>query len=202
LKGFKREKIWDPVTRLWHWLLVPSICVAWWLGEFMAFDNVEWHFYAGYVVLALMLFRLIWGFAGPVPVRFRSFIYTPKQTLQCLKTMASRNPSGYPGHNPIGSLLLLILLSSMTFQAISGLFIESADFFESAPLAGYISETTMKQLNSWHHLNAKLLLLLVGLHLCAIFYYLLWKKENLIQPMISGWKWVKIRPLGEEGSSD
>ncbi len=198
MKGFQRQKIWDPVTRLWHWVFALGVSGAWWLGEFMAFDTVEWHFYAGYMVLGLVLFRWVWGFAGPAPIRFRTFIYTPGQTWQSLKQLGARNPGGYPGHNPIGALSVFALLASTTLQAVTGLFIEADDFFESAPLAGYVSEEVVNQLSGWHHLNAKILLILIGLHLCAILFYWLWKKENLIKPMLTGWKWVKIEKGGEK----
>jgi len=192
LKGLRRAKIWDPVSRLWHWLLALSVSTGWWFGEFMTFDTVDWHFYLGYTILGLLLFRFVWGFIGPAPIRFRAFIHTPQQTWQYLKSIGSRSPSGSPGHNPMGCLSVIALLSSITLQVVTGLFIESDDYFESGPLAGFVSETAIKQLTGWHYLNAKILLFLVGLHLFAILFYLLWKKENLIKPMISGWKWVKI----------
>lgn len=164
----------------------------------MAFDTVEWHFYAGYMVLGLVLFRWVWGFTGPAPIRFRTFIYTLGQIWQSLKQLGARNPGGYPGHNPIGALSVFALLASTTFQAVTGLFIEADDFFESGPLASYVSEEAVNRLSGWHHLNAKILLILIGLHLCAILFYWLWKKENLIKPMLTGWKWVKIEKGGEK----
>lgn len=164
----------------------------------MTFDTIDWHFYLGYTTLGLLLFRIIWGFVGPTPIRFRAYIHTPQKTWQYLKNIGSRSPSGSLGHNPMGSLSVIALLSSITLQAVTGLFIESDDYFESGPLAGFVSETIIKELTGWHHLNAKILLFLVGLHLFAILFYLLWKKENLIKPMISGWKWVKITESDDE----
>ena len=168
----------------------------------MTFATVEWHFYLGYIVLGLMVFRFIWGFVGPAPIRFRTFLYPPGQTWQYLKTMGSRRPSGSPGHNPLGALSVIALLLSITFQALTGLFIESDDYFESAPLAGYISDAAVKQLSGWHNLNAKILLVLVGLHLCAILFYWLWKKENLVKPMLTGWKWVRAGQSDDKGTTD
>ena len=75
------------------------------------------------------------------------------------------------------------------------MFIESDDFFESAPLVGYVSEATVNSLTWWHHFLAKVLLVLVGLHLAAIIFYLFWKRENLVKPMITGWKWVRSKPV-------
>ncbi len=159
----------------------------------MEFDTIDWHFYVGYMVLGLILFRCVWGLVGPTPARFRQLIFSPKQTLQYIKRFTERQPSGSSGHNPVGSLSVIAMLLSITLQAVTGLFIESDDFYESAPLAAYVSDDTIGLLTGWHHLNAKVLLVLVGLHLFAILFYLVWKKENLIKPMITGWKWVKIK---------
>ncbi|MDX1812019.1 MAG: cytochrome b/b6 domain-containing protein, partial [Gammaproteobacteria bacterium] len=69
----KLQKIWDPVTRLWHWVLAITVIVSWSFGEFMSFDNVVWHFYLGYLILGLIGFRVIWGILGPAPIRFKTF---------------------------------------------------------------------------------------------------------------------------------
>jgi len=191
LQELVQEKIWDPVTRLWHWVLVLSVGVGWSFGKFMSFDNIQWHFYLGYLTLGLMVFRYLWGCVGPVPVRFRALLPTPASLLSYLRTVGQRKPSGTPGHNPLGSLSVILMLLAISAQAITGMFLESDDFFESGPLAGYVSEATRAQLTWWHHLNADVILILVVLHVGAILFYLLWKNENLIKPMISGWKWVR-----------
>lgn len=191
MEGYHLEKIWDPVTRLWHWVLVLAVSVGWVFGKYMSFDTVQWHFYIGYLILALMLFRYLWGFAGPTPVRYRAIIPTPTEVFIYLRHMGRREPSGSPGHNPVGSLSVIAMLIVITAQAVTGLFIESDDFFEYGPLAGYVSESVVNRLTWWHHFNADVILVLVVLHVGAILFYLLWKRENLIKPMISGWKWVK-----------
>ena len=191
MEGFHLEKIWDPVTRLWHWILVLAVSLGWSFGKFMSFDTIQWHFYIGYLILGLMVFRYLWGFAGPTPVRYRAIIPTPTALLTYLRHMGRREPSGSPGHNPVGSLSVIAMLVVIGAQAISGLFIESDDFFEYGPLAGYVSEAMVNRLTWWHHFNADVILVLVILHVSAILFYLVWKKENLIKPMITGWKWVK-----------
>ena len=191
MKGFVREKIWDPVTRLWHWVLAFAVVCNWIFGEFMSFDNVMWHFYLGYFVLTLMAFRLVWGVFGPSPIRFSTFFSTLKTTPQYLKTVLKKQPSGTPGHNPLGTLSVIAFIVVLSAQAITGLFIETEDFFETAPLYEYVSEETVKSLSGWHHRLSKIVLVLVLLHLSAIFFYLFRKRENLIRPMITGWKWVK-----------
>lgn len=191
MQGFQQEKIWDPVTRLWHWVLMLAVSIGWSFGKYMSFDNIQWHFYLGYLVLGLMLFRFLWGFIGPAAVRFPALLPTTAGLLDYLRQLGQRKPSGTPGHNPLGSISVILMLLSITAQAVTGLFIVSDDFFESGPLASYVSEATVNRMTWWHHLNADFILVLVTLHVGAILFYLLWKKENLVKPMISGWKWVK-----------
>lgn len=191
LQGFELEKVWDPVTRLWHWVLVLAVSIGWSFGKFMSFDTIQWHFYIGYLILGLMLFRFLWGFIGPATVSYRAIIPTPAALIAYLKNIGRRQPSGARGHNPVGSISVIAMLISITAQGVTGLFIESDDFFEYGPLAGYVSEATVSRLTWWHHFNADVIMVLVGLHVAAILFYLLWKGENLIKPMISGWKWVK-----------
>ena len=161
----------------------------------MAFDTIDWHFYVGYAVLGLMFFRCVWGFVGPAPVRFQALFTTPAQVFQYLKGFGLRAPSGTPGHNALGSWSVIAMIVSVSLQAVSGLFIESDDFFESAPLAAYVSDTVIDQMSWLHHLNAKVILFLVALHVVSILFYLIWKRENLITPMVTGWKWVKRKEL-------
>jgi cytochrome b len=191
LKGYKQEKIWDPVTRLWHWVLVVAISAGWSFGKFMSFDTIQWHFYIGYFVLGLMVFRYLWGFVGPQPIRYRALIPGFSETIQYLRNIGKRKPSGSAGHNPVGSLSVIAMVLIITAQASSGLFVESDDFFESGPMVQYVSEATVAQMTWWHRFIADIVLILVVTHVAAILFYLLWKKENLIKPMFTGWKWVK-----------
>ncbi len=187
----ERKKIWDPVTRLWHWVLAIIVISTWVLGEFMSFDTIRWHFYLGYSLLALVAFRMLWGFIGPAPVRWINLWPRPAALIQYLRELRYRKPSGSAGHNPLGSLSVLAILVVLAAQAGSGLFIESDDFFESAALAGNVNQDTINWLTSWHHLLSDVLLALVVLHLLAIIFYRVWKREDLVRPMITGWKWVR-----------
>jgi cytochrome b len=179
------------VTRVWHWVLALAILLTWPFGKFMSFDTVLWHFYLGYLILGLMLIRLIWGLVGPQPIRLSRLFYRPTLIIAYFKTLPKRHPSGSAGHNPLGALSVIAMLVIITLQALSGLFLETEDFFEYAPLNKYVSEDTMKFLLGWHHRFADLILILVILHISAILFYLVWKNENLIKPMLSGWKKVK-----------
>lgn len=187
----QREKIWDPVSRLWHWAFALAVVANWLLGRFMDFGIVWWHFYMGFLVLGLLTFRLVWGICGPQPVRFGSFWPTPGRLLRYLGGVFKREPSGAPGHNPLGALSVYALLLVVAAQAVTGLFIEAEDFFEAAPLHGYVGDGLTDFMSSWHHTLPAVILVLVVLHVIAIVFYLLWKRENLIGPMIHGWKWVR-----------
>lgn len=198
MKGLHRVKIWDPVIRLWHWALAIAVVLGWSFGKFMSFSTIQWHFYCGYTILGLLIFRYFWGFVGPAPVRYRAFIPNTAQTFAYLKKVGNREPSGSSGHNPLGVLSVIAMILLLTAQVSSGLFIVSDDYFESAPLAYVVSDAASNRLTWWHHLLSKFILAVVGLHVAAIFYYWIWKKENLIKPMITGWKWVKSAPDREQ----
>lgn len=191
MSQLQREKIWDPVSRVWHWVFAVAVATNWYLGTYMTFGTIKWHFYMGIFILALLLFRLLWGFLGPSPVRFKSFFPTPGSIRCYLASVLKREPSGTPGHNPLGALSVYALLLVVIAQAISGLFSKAEDFFEAAPLHPYVSDTVAGFLESWHHTLPTVILILVGLHVGAIVFYFVWKRENLITPMIHGWKWVR-----------
>lgn len=180
---------------MWHWALVLSVVIGWSLGKFMSFSTIQWHFYLGYTTGILILFRYFWGFVGPEPIRFRSLLPSPSEVMLYLKSIARRTPSGSAGHNPIGSLSVIVIILLLTAQVGTGLFVESDDFFEYGPLAEYVSDDTISTMTGLHRQFSNWILIIVGLHVAAILFYLLWKKENLIKPMITGWKWVKQRGL-------
>jgi len=191
LRQLHHEKIWDPVTRLWHWSFALVVVAGWSFGEFMSFSTIRWHFYCGYTILGLLAFRFVWGFFGPASVRHRALIPKPTQVFAYLTDFVKREPSGARGHNPLGSLSVIVMMFLLTAQAFSGLFIVSDDYFESGPLSFLVSDVASNRLRWWHHLLSKFVVGIVCLHVAAIFYYFFWKKENLIKPMVTGWKWVK-----------
>ena len=157
----------------------------------MTLDNVTWHFYLGYLTLGLMAFRVVWGLFGPGPARLTSLTPTPASIIKNLRTFPQRSPGGFAGHNPLGSLWIIAILFLLTAQGVTGLFIEEEDLFENGPLFDYVSEQTSDMLNGWHSDISTIILAMVILHVSVLVYYLLWKKENLIKPMITGWKWIK-----------
>ena len=152
---------------------------------------MQWHFYCGYVTAGLIVFRYFWAFVGPAPVRASSLLPRYQAIRSYLPTLLNRQPSGSPGHNPIGSLSVIAIVAVLTFQVATGLFAEDDGLFFEGPLASLVSSKTVRSMTSLHHLSAKLVIALVALHLGAILFYLLYKRENLITPMLTGWKLVR-----------
>jgi cytochrome b len=177
-----RVRIWDLPTRLFHWtlaaLVVFSIVTANIGGNW-----VQWHFYSGYAILTLIAFRLVWGFAGGRYARFSSFLFGPSAILATLR--GAPGAPRTPGHNPLGSLSVFALLASIGVQAAIGLFAND-DIASEGPLAKFVSKALSDRLTSLHHQNADLIVALVVLHLLAIAFYLLRKRENLVRPMLTG----------------
>jgi cytochrome b len=179
-----RARLWDGPVRLVHWALVALIAFAWWAAE----DHLNWHRWSGYAVIGLVLFRIYWGFAGAGAAKFSSFVRGPKATLAYLKTLGERTPSETPGHNPLGALSVLALLAIVVMQVGTGLFAVDIDAFEGGPLSDRVSFETGRELAELHELTFRVLQGLVVLHLAAIAFYYLWKRTNLIRPMLTGWR--------------
>ncbi len=176
-------KLWDAPTRLVHWALVALIGFAWWTAEA---GKLEWHRWAGYGVLGLILFRLAWGLVGSASARFAGFVRGPKATLAYLRALPSRARSETPGHNPLGAWSVLLILLALIVQTVTGLFAVDIDGLESGPLSDRVDFDTGRLFAEWHERAFTALEVLVVLHLAAIAFYLVWKRSNLIGPMITG----------------
>lgn len=196
--GYSEQRVWDPLIRTWHWLLAASVTTGWLLGEFRDFSTVEWHIYLGYCTGTLLLLRLLWGFVGPEPVRFSALFHSPSRIVQYLRHIGRREPSGTPGHNPLGALSVVVMLLLLAVQVGTGLFAEDDTLFASGPLSGWLSSGGVVRATAIHHIGATLLLIVVGIHVAAILFYWMWKHENLVLPMITGWK--RVRASEERGS--
>lgn len=183
-------RLWDPALRIFHWALVISVAGAWGLAEFGP-DIMTLHFYFGYAVAGLLVFRILWGLIGPKSARFSHFIYGPKTTISYLKDMFKREPSYWPGHNPFGALAVFALLAILAIQVLTGLAADPDDYINVGPLASYVGYDNARTATGLHHIFASLLQIIVILHIAAVVFYKIWKKENLIKPMITGWKKVR-----------
>jgi cytochrome b len=169
-------RVWDLPLRLFHWSLLTCV-----IGAFVSVkiggDAMRWHFYFGYAILTLMMFRIVWGFVGSRYARFATFEPNPAAAWRTLRgTVASSF-----GHNPAGALSVYAFLLSLSFQALSGLF-SNDDIASEGPWVIKVSKELSDQITGWHKLNEKILIALVVLHLAAIAYYHFVKKEHLEGP--------------------
>ncbi|WBU60759.1 cytochrome b/b6 domain-containing protein [Paracoccus albus] len=186
----RQVKLWDPLLRGFHWLLAFFVTGAWLLGNYGP-TSMKWHFWFGYAVTFLLAFRLIWGFIGPAPARFSHFLRGPKAVGDYVRHMFLREPSYWPGHNPLGALSVIAMLAALVAQVLTGMMSESENFVDVGPLAGYVSSSTSDAAKDYHEFGANLILILVLLHVVVIVFYRFWKKEDLVGPMVHGNKDVR-----------
>jgi cytochrome b len=178
-----RARLWDGPTRIVHWALVALVGFAWWSAEV---GRLEWHRLAGYAVTGLIVFRLIWGFAGSASARFASFVRGPAATLAYLRTLPSRAKTDWPGHNPLGAWSVLAILAVLIAQTVTGLFAVDIDAIEAGPLSDRVDFDTGRLFAKWHHWSFWALEALVVLHVAAVVFYLAYKRANLVGAMITG----------------
>ncbi|MDQ0025245.1 cytochrome b [Variovorax paradoxus] len=184
-----RARIWDLPTRVFHWALSAAVIglIATGLGGVM-----EWHFRLGYSVLALLLFRLLWGFVGGRWSRFASFFYGPGSILAYLRGRA--HPDHVIGHTPLGGLSVFALLAVLAVQVGTGL-VADDEVSAAGPLTRFVSSQVVSLATGWHASQGKTLVIaLVSLHVLAVLFYVLVKRHRLVRPMVSGDK--LITPAG------
>jgi cytochrome b len=177
----QRIQIWDLPIRVFHWALV--VCVA---GAFISVNiggnAMEWHGRFGLTVLGLLVFRIVWGFVGSTYARFSQFVRGPVTIKAYL-----RGEWQGEGHNPLGALSVLGLLGTLTLLVSTGLFANDDIAFEG-PLYSLVGKDLSDKLVGIHRLIEPLIILLVVAHVGAIGFYARIKKQNLVKPMITGWK--------------
>jgi len=175
--------IWDWPLRLFHWLLVAAVVGAYVTGK-LGGDLTDWHGRIGGLILGLLIFRIIWGFAGTTHARFANFF----PTFGRLAAYFKGNWHGV-GHNPVGALSVLALLAVLTVLVVTGLFANDDIAFEG-PLFSLIDKSLSDKLSGIHALALDVLMGLLALHLAAIAFHQLVKKNNLVLPMLTGRKQV------------
>lgn len=178
--------VWDLPLRLFHWVLVLSMSASWVTAE-LGFDWMQIHMYLGYSTLGLIIFRIIWGFIGPRHARFTSFLTGPSGIWRYAKALAAGTMIQTAGHNPLGGISVIVMLVLVGFQATTGLF-ATDDIVWTGPYNSAVSGTTAERLTSLHHLNFNIILVAVSLHVMAVAFYFLVKKQNLVAAMLHGKK--------------
>lgn len=187
-------RIWDLPTRLFHWLLAAAV-VALVITAKVGGNAMEWHLRLGHVVLALLVFRLLWGIVGGHWSRFATFIPSPARCLAYLRGQG-HSPAG---HNPLGALSVIALLLVLAAQVGTGLVSDDEIAF-AGPLTRLVSGDTIATATSWHKGWGQWLLLgLLALHLCAIAFYAVVRRKALVPAMLHGNQPV---PAGTPASHD
>lgn len=177
-------RLWDMPTRLFHWLLAVLIALQFASGEFDLLP-MRWHYLMGYTILALIVFRVLWGFAGSQTSRFCNFLRGPRAVLRYIVDSVRGSASHAPGHNPLGGWSVVLMLAVVAVQAISGLF-TSDDISEEGPFVAHVADATVKLMTRIHHWDRYVLLILIALHVSAVLLHWVLRKDNLVAPMLHG----------------
>ena len=193
-------KVWDIAVRIFHWSLVAAFVTAYLSGE----ENELLHANAGYVIIGLLAFRVIWGFIGTKHARFADFIYSPTKIVAYTRSFARGEPPHYLGHNPLGGIMVIALLISLALACFSGLKLYAAEDGKG-PLANEGSLSVISSAYAheggehdvddeagtefWeeiHELFVNLSLGLVGLHIAGVVVSSVLHREKLVKAMITG----------------
>ncbi len=183
--GLSSVRVWDLPTRTFHWVLALTI-IGSVLSAKIGGNAMVWHFRCGYVVLALLAFRLLWGLIGGRWSRFASFIYAPGTLLRYLRGQSRADEHHEVGHSPLGSLSVFALLGFLALQVATGL-VADDEIASVGPLNRFVSGSLAGEATGWHkNYGQWILLTLVALHLLAVLYYVAVRKKQLVGPMIVG----------------
>ena len=199
-------KVWDPLVRIFHWSLVVFFTIAFLTGE----EAELLHAYAGYVVIGLVLFRILWGFIGPEHARFKDFVFGPGKVIQYLKSLASGSTQRYVGHNPAGGYMVVLMLATLLVVTFTGLKAYAAEGHGPLAANAEISIISIakavegdrkgngagergknkgdKYWEEIHEATSNFMLGLIVLHILGVVIYSRLHKENLVKAMITGEK--------------
>ncbi|MBF0135346.1 MAG: DUF1924 domain-containing protein [Magnetococcus sp. DMHC-1] len=178
--------VWDPLVRIFHWGLVLMVTLA-----FLTEDDFMFlHVLAGYLILGLVIFRLIWGVMGTYHARFQTFVHGPRRILGYLSTILRGQPEHHVGHNPAGGGMVVAILLVLLVTALLGMATFAAKEFQGPVwlLAAGLGTMTVKTLETLHELFANLLLILVALHVTGVVVAMVQHRENLLKSMFTGRK--------------
>ncbi len=175
--------IWDRPTRMFHWVLVVLFVVCYFSGDQGRFDI---HIPAGQALMILIVARIAWGFFGSQTARFRSFVRPVSEIVSHIRSMKDRRPGHHGGHNPLGGLSVVLMLVVLVVHTVAGLFAADVDGLHEGPLSFAVSYGAARDASAIHGFTVNVMLALVALHVAAIIFHHVYKRENLIGPMITG----------------
>ena len=179
----KEIKVWDPAIRIFHWSLVSAFGIAYASED----DFMAIHTYAGYIIIGLLAFRLVWGLIGTHYARFSDFIRSPGEVLDYLKDMLALKAKRYLGHNPVGGAMIVALMVSLLLTTFTGLGAYGIE--GGGPLADRLAGAdgfAKEALEETHEFFANFTLLLVCIHVAGVFLGGIFHSENLVRAMLTG----------------
>lgn len=192
----RQRLVWDLPLRVFHWLLVLSVTASWATGK-IGSEVRQYHMWLGYWMLGLLTFRVLWGVLGTRHSRFWSFVPTPASFARYARDVISGRAPKSIGHNPIGSLMIFLMLGLLITQVVSGLFVDD-DVFYAGPYAHVVSSDTGKFFEGLHHEIVNWIVVLAIVHIAAALYHTYKMKEPIIRAMITGKKDVDVVPTEQE----
>jgi len=190
-------RVWDPLVRFFHWSLASAFFIAYISGE----ELLVVHTWSGYLILALLGIRFVWGIIGTRYARFTDFVYSPANIIQFLKDTLQLRAKRYLGHNPAGGAMVILLMVSLLVTSITGVVLLGAED-QAGPVAGWFSQGGGfwgEALEEVHEFFANFTLLLVFVHVAGVIVESFIHRENLVSAMITGFK--PGNPDHNEGTS-
>ena len=181
--------VWDLPTRLFHWLtvvLVATAYVSW------RINRMDWHVIAGEALLALVVFRLIWGLVGSETARFARFLAAPSAAARHLARLFHSEPDVQIGHNPAGGWMVVVLLALLLGETLSGIVVYNDVSAATGPLSEVMPESVENLMTNLHALLWQALIAAVLMHVAAIATYRMVKGHRLTQAMFSGHKQLPV----------
>lgn len=198
-------KVWDPLVRIFHWSLVACFAAAFITSE----EEGSFHAYAGYAVIGLVLFRILWGFVGSEHAKFKDFVFGPSKVINYLKSLRQGNSERFIGHNPAGGYMVIVMLITLLFVTYSGLKVyateghgplaanteisliasakaeEEGEANESGELGENADEKYWEEI---HEIASNFMLALIAMHILGVVLSSKLHKENLVKAMVTGKK--------------
>ncbi len=178
-------RVWDLPTRSFHWSLAVVFTAA-----MVTAGSDRWldlHIFAGYALVALLVFRLLWGFVGGHYARFRSFTFGPRVVAAYLRALRNDRPPHYVGHNPAGAWAIFLMLALLTAIGLSGIAVQGAEE-QQGLIAGWASIGTGVGLHELHEVLAWTMVGLVAVHVGGVAVESWLHRENLVGAMVHGRK--------------
>lgn len=183
---------WDLPTRIFKWALVALVASAWISDEFGG-TTPAWHVINGQLVLVAVVFRLLWGLVGGSTARFASFLYGPAATIRYGLDLLRGREAHYLGHNPLGGWMVIALVGLCGVLAVSGLFNADSDrLVIEGPLSAPLSDAWVWRAHRLHAFAFDLLKIAVVLHLGAVIWHSVVKKDRIVPAMATG-----LKPAGD-----